>query len=85
MKIKKIDVKLVKCVLKMVEYFDKYNIEYEFNESVCDLQNMLSFNVKINDKFKTISATSEFIEDCANDLSLFEKIISDQIEDCLKN
>lgn len=81
--VKIIDVKLVKCVLKMVECFNKKNIKYKFNEILCDTRNMLSFNVKINDKWNAISTTSEFIEDCDDDLGLFEKIISDQIDFCL--
>ncbi len=59
-----IDVKLVKCVLKMTEIFNKKNIEYKLNESYCALRNLLSFNIKINDKYKTISTTYEFIEGC---------------------
>lgn len=84
-KIKKIDVGLVKCVLKMIEIFNKKNIEYTLNEGLCETRNMLSFDVKINDQWKSISATFEFIEDCGNNLDVFEKIMSDQIDSCLKS
>lgn len=82
---KVIDAKLVKCVLKMTEIFNNKNIEYKFNESYCESRNLLSFDIKTNNKWKTISTTYEFIEDCGDDLVLFEKVISDQIEFGLKN
>lgn len=79
-----IDVKLVKCVLKITEIFNKKNIEYKLNEGLSEARNMLSFDVKINDQWKSISATFEFIEDCGNNLDVFEKIMSDQLDSCLK-
>lgn len=82
---KVVDVKLVKCVLKMTDIFNKKNIEYKLNEMLSEARNMLSFDVKINDQWKSISATFEFIEDCGNNLDVFEKIMSDQIDSCLKS
>lgn len=80
-----IDVKLVKCVLKITEIFNKKNIDYKLNEGLCEARNMLSFNVKINDKWKEFSTTYEFIEDCGDRLDVFEKVISDQLDSCLKD